>query len=302
MTTGMRGRVRLRRAGSLGLAVAVAAVLARPSVHGKDATPLDAARLDGISAYVEGYYGRAQSLMVDETVAIETLGTDLLADGLPRRLSYEVRVEWNPEGDEPRASVVRQLLKVGSRRAKPGSEPECLDPKGISPEPLAFLLPAQRGRFAFTQAGTGRMGKRVATLVDYRPLREEASTVRAKDGKKDCIEIDMPGRTVGRVWVDPETFAVLRVDERLIGMTDVPVPRALASTGRWGLRLSVQRADSTIRYEPVRFSDPDESMLLPATVETVTVIHANGTQRLRIRQTYRNYRRFLTGSRLIEDP
>lgn len=293
--------MRLRRAGWLGLAVAVACVAARVPVLGKDPAPLDNTRLNGISSYVESYYGRAQSLMVDETVAIQPLGSDLLPDGLARRLSYEVRVEWNPEGDEPRASVVRQLMKIGSRAPRPGSEPECLDPKGISPEPLAFLLPGRRGRFSFREAGVARLGGRTVTMVDYRPLREEPSSITAKDGKKDCIEIDMPGRTVGRVWVDPETFAVLRIDEWLMGMTDVRVPRQLISAGRWSSHVSVERADSTIRYQAVRFADPEETLLLPNLVDSLTVIRANGVQRLRISQTYRNYRRFVTGGRLVEN-
>ena len=101
-------------------------------------------RLDDVTAYVEDYYGRAQSLIAEETVTLEHLRPDLTSDGLARRLVYEIRVEWSPEGDRPRASVVRQLLRVGRRPPKPGSEPECLDPKGISPEPLAFLLKARR--------------------------------------------------------------------------------------------------------------------------------------------------------------
>jgi len=303
MTRGMRegGRVRLRRAGWLGIAVAVACLSARAPLLGKDPAPVDSTRLDGISAYVESYYGRAQSLMVDETVAIQPLGTDLLPDGLARRLSYELRVEWNPDGDEPRATFVRQLMKIGTRAAKPDSEPECLDPKGISPEPLAFLLPGRRGKFVFNEAGVARLGGRAVTMVDYRPLRDEASSITAKDGKKDCIEIDMPGRTAGRVWIDPETSAVLRIDEWLVGMTDVRVPRDLIAKGRWNPYVSVERADSTIRYQPVKFADPEETLLLPNLVDTVTVIRANGVQRLRITQSYRNYRRFVTGGRLVEN-
>jgi hypothetical protein len=296
-----RTRVRLRRAGWLGLAVAVACATARVPARGKDPIPLDSVRLNGISAYVESYYGRAQSLMVDETVTIQPLASDLSPDGLARRLSYELRVEWNPEGDEPRASVVRQLVKVGSRAPRPGSEPECLDPKGVSPEPLAFLLPGKRGRFAFSEAGVARLGGRTVTLVNYRPLHDEPSSITPKDGKKDCIEIDMPGRTMGRVWVDPQTSAILRIDEWLVGMTDVRMPRDLISSGRWSPHLSVDRADSTVRYQPVRFTDPDETLLLPNAVDTVTVIRTNGIQRLRIGQTYRNYRRFVTGGRLVEN-
>jgi hypothetical protein len=51
----------------------------------------------------------------------------------------------------------------------------------------------------------------------------------------------------------------------------------------------------------VRFTDPEETLLLPNLVDTVTVIRANGIQRLRISQSYRNYRRFVTDGRLLEN-
>jgi hypothetical protein len=255
-----------------------------------------ATRIDRVSAYVEQYYGRAQSVMAEETVMLEHLRSDLSSDGLARRLVYEMRMEWDPSAAEPRASVLRQLLKVGSRPAKPGSEPECLDPKGVSPEPLAFLLPDRRGRFLFREVGRGRAADQDAVTIDYRPAREEPPTI---TGDKQCISIDMPMRTRGRLWVHPETHAILRVDEYIVGMTDVRVPRALQSGSGWGLYVTVERSDTTTRYAPIRFTDPDETVLLPVQVQAVSVIRASGIQRLRVTQTYRNYRRFITGSRVL---
>ena len=256
----------------------------------------DPSRLDDVTAYVEDYYGRAQSLIAEETVTLEHLRNDLTADGLPRRLLYEIRVEWSPEGDAPRASVVRELMSVGRRPPKPGTKPECLDPKGISPEPLAFLLRERRGRFAFREVGAAVVAGRSAVMIDYRPSGREEPTI---TGTKECISIDMPDRTQGRLWVDRETSAVLRLDEHIVAVTDVRIPRELQTTGGWGLYVTVDRADSTTRYEPVTFSEPAETMLLPTSIQSVSVIRATGVQRVRVTQTYRNYRRFLTGSRLI---
>ena len=255
----------------------------------------ESSRLDDVTAYVEDYYGRAQSLIAEETVTLDQLRPDLSPDGLPRRLVYEIRVEWNPDGDPP-ASVVRELLQVGRRPPKPGTKPECLDPKGISPEPLAFLLRERRGKFVFREAGAAVVGGRSAVMIDYRPSGRDQPTI---TGTRECISIDMPDRTQGRLWVDRETGAVLRLDENIVGVTDVRVPRALQTTGGWGLYVTVDRADSTIRYEPVTFSEPDETLLLPTSIQSVSIIRATGIQRLRVTQTYRNYRRFLTGSRLI---
>lgn len=255
----------------------------------------DRTRLDSVTAYVEAYYGRAQSLVAEETVTLEHLRSDLTSDGPGRRLTYEIRVEWSSDGDTPRASVVRQLLLVGRRPPKPGSEPECLDPKGLSPEPLEFLLKDRRDRFSFREAGVATMAGRKAVMIDYRPAMRDAPTI---TGTKDCISIDMPSRTQGRVWVDRDTHAVLRLDERIVGVTDVRIPREF-QRGGWGLYVTVERSDSTIRYEPVTFTGPDETLLLPVRVESVSVIRSAGVQRLRVTQTYRNYRRFLTESRLV---
>jgi hypothetical protein len=295
------GRVRRRPTIWLGLGFAAACVVARVPVSGKEPVPVDTTRLNGISAYVESYYGRAQSLMVDETVIIQPLRHDLFPEGLARQLSYEVRVEWSAEGGTPHASIVRELIKIGPRPPKPGTEPKCLDPKGVTPEPLEFLLRGRREKFRFSETGVARIGGRPATMIDYRPVHDEPSSITAKDGKKDCIMIDTPGRIAGRVWVDPQTFAVLRIDEWLLGETEVRVPRDLLAGGQWSSSVSVQRADSTTRYQAVQFTDPEETLLLPTAVDTVTVIRANDTQRLRISQTYRNYRRFVTGGRLVDN-
>jgi hypothetical protein len=283
----------MRRA--LTCTVASAAAVFMLSLHGR-AQGAGESRLDGVTAYVEQYYGRAQSLVAEETVTLEQLRQDLTSDGLARRLTYEIRVEWSDDGGTPQASVVRQLLRVGNRPAKPGAEPECLDPKGISPEPLAFLLKDRRDRFRFRETGMTTLGRRNAVLLDYRPAGREQPTV---TGDKECISIDMPSRTRGRVWLDPDTHAVLRLDEGVVAITDVRIPRELQTTGGWGLSVTVERHDSTIEYVPVTFTEPDETLLLPTRVESVSVIRANRIQRLRVRQTYRNYRRFLTQSRLI---
>ena len=256
----------------------------------------DPSRLERVSAYVADYYGRAQSVVAEETVTLEHLRSDLTADGPGRRLVYEMRMEWDPSAAEPRASVIRQLLKIGSRAAKPGSEPECLDPKGVSPEPLAFLLPDRRARFRFREVGRGRTADQEAVTIEYRPALEEPPTI---TGDKECITIDMPMRTRGRLWVHPETHAVLRVDEYIVAMTDVRIPRPLQSIGGWGLWVTVERSDTSTRYAPVRFSEPEETVLLPVQVQSVSVIRGSGIQRLRVTQTYRNYRRFVTGSRLL---
>ena len=55
----------------------------------------------------------------------------------------------------------------------------------------------------------------------------------------------------------------------------------------------------TLRYTPIAFNDPDETLLLPESIESMTVFRG-GLQSMRRVQTFSEYRRFLTGSRIIK--
>ena len=294
MRVRLRGKACVMTASTFVAAIALGTPAAQSPLHStRDGT------LDRVTRYVEQYYNRAQSLMAEETVTLQHLRPDLAPDGRIRRLVYELRVEWTPaaDGGESRASVVRQLLRVGSRPARPSDKPECLDPRATSPEPLAFLLREQRDKFTFNARGSSRIGRREAMMLEYAPSSERPPVV---TGDKTCISMDLPGRSRGRVWVDPNTDAILRLDEFLVGPTDVPIPRALQSPGG-SLYITVDRSDTTTQYQPIVFNDPEETLMLPSRIDSVSVIRASGVQRLRVTQEFRNYRRFLTDSRIVPD-
>ena len=54
-------------------------------------------------------------------------------------------------------------------------------------------------------------------------------------------------------------------------MFDFSTPREQQRRGA-ASHMTIERADSSIHYRPVSFRDPEETLLLPATIETVTVI------------------------------
>jgi hypothetical protein len=282
-----------------GSTLVAAIALAAPAAQSPGGSSAGDGTLERVTRYVEQYYSRAQSLMAEETVTLQHLRADLVPDGRLRRLVYELRVEWTPgiDGAEARATVVRQLLRIGSRPARPNDKPECLDPRATSPEPLAFLLREQRDKFRFNTLGRGRVGRREALMLGYQPSLERPPVV---TGDKTCITMDLPGRSRGRVWVDPDSDAILRLDESLVGPTDVPIPRALQSNGG-SLYITVDRSDTTTLYQPVVFNDPEETLMLPSRIDSVSVIRASGVQRLRLTQEFRNYRRFLTETRIVQD-
>lgn len=284
------------RVSALAAALIVAAIAgaARPGAAARQQP--DAPLLVRVGEYVERYYERAQSLLAQENVTIQPLGRDLGFDGFARRLVYELRFEWDPAAaDDDGAAVVRTLMTVNGRPPRDGDEPRCTDPRSLSPEPLAVLLPAQRAGFIFHPAGGGSVGGRRAVTLDFRSIRAEPARVTWKD---DCASIDLPGRTRGRVWVDPETAAVLRFDEHLTGMVDIPVPPAQQRRGAPAY-MTVERADTSIQYAPVAFTDPDETLMLPSRIESLVIVRNSGSPRLRITQSFSNYRRFVTESRIV---
>jgi hypothetical protein len=276
-------------------AAAVALLVSDPGVTGQS---IEAGQtVDRVSDYVEQYYTRAQSLVTDEAVSVQRINRDMSFDGFARRLVYELRVEWNPaiDGDESPATVTRQLISVNGRPPKPGDKPECMDPRSVSPEPLAFLLPDRRHKYAFAGAGVGRVDGRDALMLNYRPLDPGEPIVEWTD---DCVSVDVPGRWRGRLWADPASAAILRLDEQLTGMVDLPIPRK-HQRNNGALVMTLERADMSIRYRSVTFRDPDETLMLPSEIISSSMWRNGGSAGSRVTQTFSNYRRFVTGGRIL---
>jgi hypothetical protein len=258
-----------------------------------------AAVLARVGEQVQQYYARAVSVICRESVRVQNIGADLAPDGSHvRRLLYELRVAWEPpaNGGAPEASVLRDLISIDGRRPRPGDKPGCLDPKPVSPEPLAMLLPEKQGDYTFTWAGTARMDGRPVVMLDY---RSKAVAPAAITWNEDCVNVELPGRWRGRVWADQATGEVLRMDERLVGRFDFSVPRDKQRRGGES-SMTIERADSSIRYRAVRFRNPDETLLLPVSIETLTIIRNSGAPRVRKIQAFSDYRRFVTEGRVLE--
>ena len=281
------------------LASAIVVSAAAPQAQRSDPTLPLTDTLVRVSDRVEQWYARAQSLVSLESVWIQPLRSDLTAIDFPRRLAYELRLAWDAPADGgalPEANVVRHLLTVNGRPPKPRDEAGCLDPKPVSTEPLSMLLPAQRDDYTFSVAGTARVDGRAALMIDYRSVAAGEPEITYT---RDCISIELPGRSRGRIWIDSATYDVLRLDERLTGMFDFSTPREQQRRGA-ARNMTIERADSSIQYKQVSFVDPEETLMLPAAIETVTVIRGGSTQRNRITQRFSDYRRFLTGGRVVQ--
>ena len=256
--------------------------------------------LERIQTSVERFYSRARHVLADVRVRVRPLGRDFRSRGRTRSLLYEMRVEWAEGADAavPGPLVVRRLLEANGRPAAPEDEPVCADPEPFSEEPLAIFLPARRQDYVFTWSGRDREADRETDVLEYRLRHDEAPTIEWEDL---CVSVDLPGHTRGKVWADAETGDVLRVDERLSGMFEFRVPR---EQRRRGMRqtMAIESANSTVRYRRVAFSDPDETLLLPSSMESMTAWRNAGVPRQLITHEISNYRRFVTGARIVGIP
>ena len=129
------------------------------------------ASLSRLSDSVLAYYARAQSIICDESVSLQSLSNDLMSDLSPmRRLLYELRVSWEPssDGTVPEANAVRTLVQGEQPRAA-REGPGCVHGSEVHlPEPLAMFLPENQSDYIFTGAGYGKINGRTALMIDYR--------------------------------------------------------------------------------------------------------------------------------------
>jgi hypothetical protein len=283
-----------------GVTLVAGAICAVSTIASGAADPVDVrSLLARLGARVEAYFARAQSIVCTETVRLQSLDFGLSPDRPARVLVYELRVEWDSAaepGEPSEATVFRQIRTINGRPARESEEPGCMDPKPVSLDPMAFLLPRRQSDFTFSSAGTSRSNGRPVAMLDYRAAGSPPPRIAWKG---DCVTIDVPDRTRGRVWVDAESGDILRLDERLLGPFDVRVPNDRRRNAP--SFMVVDRADSSIRYKAVSFRDPEETLMLPESIDSIAIVRGSSIPRLRTTQKFSNYRRFMTGGRIVQE-
>ncbi len=144
-------------------------------------------------------------------------------------------------------------------------------------------------------------GNRTALMIDFTSVDRKSNPELIEDpnGHDDCFDWSGHIASRGRVWVDATSYDVLRVDRGIAGPVDVKVPALIQSRHHLASSVVLVRDDVTIRYKRVLFSDPDEVLLLPESIESLTVIRG-GLESTRRNQTFSNYQRFVTAGRLLQ--
>jgi hypothetical protein len=248
--------------------------------------------LAGLATRSQQYYERFISIICTETVQTQNLKANLSPDGPPRTTVYELSVSREVRGKDGDGEfrVERALQSVNGRPARKGQRAECTDPKTGTPEPLEFLLPANQKRYRFTISSA--VGPPGTSAIDFVETPPEPVRV---TWEGSCFEAGGGGQN-GRLWFDPETYDVFRVDLRLAKPFLITLPQ-----GAFGVRppIRVERSEMTLRFSRVTFQQPDEELMLPVSIETLNVMR--GVPSVRITQSLKDYRRFLTKSEIRGD-
>jgi hypothetical protein len=293
-------RLPILRAGLTMALLWTAAVTAQPRDGALDLATV----LQRAGDKVEEYFARAQSLVCLETVRLQPLSSGLSPAGFARTVQSELRLSWDPfaiTDAPPEARTLRQVLKVNGHQPRKDDHDNCTTPEQQSSETqlLSMLLPAQRKDYVFSLASPGKVDGRVVLVVNYRLTTRTTVDVKEVEGKDDCISYDVDGGLRGKIWIDPGTFEVLRLDQGLVGLVDIVLPRRIARRPGVNDRWTLERMDTSIRFKPVTFKDPDETLMLPVSSSSLSITHGAGTPRLRTSVEYVGYRRFLTGARVV---
>jgi hypothetical protein len=280
----------LLRAGAA-LPVALAALAFAASSSGASAQTGDLAVIvRGLAERTQQYYDRFISIICTETVDQQDLRFNLAPTGRPRTLVYELSVSRDPDGKGERVfRIDRTLQQVNGRPARRNQRPGCTDPKTGSPEPLAFLLAENQSRYRFTLADAGPSWPGGTRAIDFIESPPERVRIRWEG---NCFEAEGGGYE-GRVWFDRENFDVLQIAVRLSKPFLVPL-----RVGYVGAEpaIRVERSETTIRFSRVQFQQPDETVLLPDSIDTLTVFR--GAPSLKTSQRLSGFRRFLTKSEI----
>jgi hypothetical protein len=283
--------------------VAIEAAPARTTAGAQTQPGIDE-MLARVGGRIAEFYKRAQRVICIETSRVQPIDLTYSSQGFARIVESELRVE--AEGGEVagEARVVRELRKVNGRAPREKDQKDrdgCTDPNPLSSEPLAFLLPAHRSEYQFKAAGVAKERNRPAFRIDFASVNRKSSVelIEDKQGHDDCFDWSGDIAARGRIWVDAESYDVLRVERSVGGPTSVRVPLRIQRRHHLDNYVVIMREDTTIRYRTVAFTDPDETLLLPESIESFSVL-TGGLQSTRRSQTYSDYKRFIGDSRVVE--
>src|SRR5438094_653931 len=161
-----RGSRRALNAIVLPAALALAAMTAA----GAQAQPNVEELLVRVGERVAEFYKRAKNVICIETYTVQPVDFSHSPEGFGRTVESELHFEADGGQTPGEVAIVRKVRKVNGRAPREKDSKDragCTDPNPLSPEPLAFLLPAHRSEYQFRTAGITKDRNRTALMIDF---------------------------------------------------------------------------------------------------------------------------------------
>jgi hypothetical protein len=210
--------------------------------------------LDQVRERAQAYYLDMLSVAWTDTVRQQTLKKDGTPRDKPKELVYDMILRHQPPapGDSSVPFYVREVSQlIGIDGKKDG--PNAADMRALQ----IFLLAKERAAeygYRFSYAGETDLEGRKALLIDL--SREPAR---------------------GRVWIDRDSHSVLKIEWRT---KTIPSRKPRSS----------YETEMTARFKSMTFENPHQTLMVPESLETVTITADGRT--LRTMHSFSNYKRF----------
>lgn len=251
---------------------------------------------EGVARYQSGLF----SIAFTETLRREELREDMTAKKSKEYVfdSVVLRETLSADDEDYYPRLARRLKTIDGKPSKKRLGPET----DLTVSSLGFLLPKHRGLVQFTFEGEeAEAGRKLYRLRMLSPGEGEPRVEWKSRALGFRFRVVAP--YVYTIWVDAETFDVLRLESHLAAPFEFDGPRAFGF-GRLGPSRHFKYAaqDYLVRFRRRQFKDPEQTLLVPEYAEWVTVIEGASRPRTRATLSFSNYRRYRSDVKIIEEP
>lgn len=261
--------------------------------------------LERVSERIQKYQDAMFSIAFTEILRQQELKSDETLKNKPKEFVYESIVvsRTSPANQQNTFPVITRTLKyVDEKPTEQKNLPQrskCVEtnPRPAYADPLTFLLPKNHTDFIFSYAGESDLEGRKAAiiLIDQPPVSEPIKIVNTGD----CFRLSRSPRRQGKIWIDLNTYDVIQLQWQLAESFSGKTPAGVAKFGifpvfRPAKQLSYEKSESTIRFRPVTFQNPEQVLLLPSSSESTWILKGASIAGFRTTTEYTRYKRFMT--------
>jgi len=266
------------------------------TVTGQDGDPELSTILQHVRERVTRHYLDLQSPAWTDTVKVEATGEK------PRELVYDsiVRLQEPVPGDNAVPFYIRdvsELRAVNGKPVKKNELPKSTDPRAANMGTLSFLLRSeeQSRNYAFSYAGPADLRGRRVLRIDINSPQKTPPKVTWDDafvffGVRYHFQVSGLQFTKGVLWVDPETYEVLRLEWKSDQFEFQRTADSQKIKYETGLK---------VQFQSMPLAEPNQTIAVPVSAEFTGIITRDDVRVSRQTHTFSNYKRFTGDAKVI---